>query len=866
MATHLTAEGSMQVSLLAGCSYGAGKGVKRMQYKILFAMSLSSMLLAQAACAGEGAVVGEQMGVKEVNEPAPSPSLPATTVSEWMAQIEASQVQITGVRVEPTEAGLLVVLETTSEALSTPVTQTAGNAVIAEIPNAVLSLPEGELFEQFSPSEGIALVSVISLPNGRVQISITGADAPPEVQVSTEADNLVFSAVPGIVQVDEADNSLRISVTGEPETGYRVERTTTATRTDTAIRDIPAAIQVIPQEVIQDQGATSVREVLRNVSGVTFEDAGGGRSENFNIRGFSAFGSEFENGFREDFFTIRTQRDLANIERVEVLKGPSSVLFGQAAPAGIINYVTKQPLLEPYYDLSFQVSNFDFYRPTIDLSGPLTEDQRLAYRLNLAYENADSFRDFVDTERFFIAPTLAYQFSDNTRLSLEVSHLDDARPVDRGLPVLSNDEIADIPISTFLGGSEDTDFAETEALLTLNHRFNPNLSLRSAFRFTDSFEEGSQLQIVSGSPDDRNFPLGEFASKQEFETYTLQNELTAEFETGSVEHTVLLGLELARRNRSNASRNRSAGAIDIFNPTYEFAFGEFSDLRTADDQLSTLGVYLQDQISLLDNLILVLGGRFDISRQDRIRDGAPATDTDAEAFSPRVGLVYQPTSNISLYGNFSRSFTPVGGLSMDNEPFDPQRGTGFEVGVKADFLDNRLSSTLALYDINLSNILTSDPNNPGFSIQVGEQRSQGIELDIAGEILPGWNVIATYAYTDAEIIEDNRFDEGNRLTDVPFNTASLWTTYGIQEGELAGLGFGAGVFFVGDRQGDLNNSFEIPGYTRVDAAVYYKRGNFRAALNFENLFDIRYFESAQNRNIVNPGAPFTVLGTIAWQF
>ena len=203
---------------------------------------------------------------------------------------------------------------------------------------------------------------------------------------------------------------------------------------------------------------------------------------------------------------------------------------------------------------------------------------------------------------------------------------------------------------------------------------------------------------------------------------------------------------------------------------------------------------------------------------------------------------------------------------MDNEPFDPQRGTGFEVGVKADFLDNRLSSTLALYDINLSNILTSDPNNPGFSIQVSEQRSQGIELDIAGEILPGWNVIATYAYTDAEIIEDNRFDEGNRLTDVPFNTASLWTTYGIQEGELAGLGFGAGVFFVGDRQGDLNNSFEIPGYTRVDAAVYYKRGNFRAALNFENLFDIRYFESAQNRNIVNPGAPFTVLGTIAWQF
>ena len=790
----------------------------------------------------------------------------ATTVEDWLVQLEAALVQITDVSVETTDAGLQVVLETVQGELSAPMTATVGSALIAEIPNAVLDLPDGEPFEQFDPANGIALVSVTNLPDGGVRVSITGTDGPPEAQMSTEAGNVVFSAVPGIAQVDDADDDIQIVVTGEQEDGYRVERTTTATRTDTAIRDIPASIQVIPQEVIQDQGATTIREVLRNVSGVTFADSSGGRAENFTIRGFTAIGNVVENGFREDFFITRTERELAHIERIEVLKGPSSVLFGQTDPSGIINFVTEQPLLEPYYEVSATLGTFDFYRPTIDLSGPLTADRRLAYRLNLAYEDAGSFRDFVDTERFFVAPTLAYQFSDNTRLSVEVSHLDDARPIDRGLPVLSNNEIADIPISRFLGGSEDTQFAETRALLSLNHRFSPNLSLRSAFRYTDSQEEGSQIQISSSSPNDRIFPLNEFFSDQNFETYTLQNELTAEFDTGPVEHIVLLGLELSRRTRSTDFFNRSAGTIDIFNPTDEFTFGEFPGFSSADDRLSTLGVYLQDQISLLDNLILVLGGRFDISRQDRVRNAIPSTDTDADAFSPRVGLVYQPTPNISLYGNFSRSFTPVGGLSVNNDPFDPQRGTGYEVGIKTDFLDNRFSSTLAFYNTNLSNILTSDPDNPGFSIQVGEQRSRGIELDVAGEILPGWNLIATYAHTDAEISEDNRFDEGNRLADVPLNSASLWTTYDIQRGLLEGLGFGAGVFFVGDRQGDLANSFEVPSYVRTDAAVYYERNNFRAGLNFLNVFDIRYFEGAQNRNIVNPGASFTALGTISWRF
>ena len=260
-----------------------------------------------------------------------------------------------------------------------------------------------------------------------------------------------------------------------------------------------------------------------------------------------------------------------------------------------------------------------------------------------------------------------------------------------------------------------------------------------------------------------------------------------------------------------------------------------------------------------------MGGRFDTYRDDSAFDNEPS-DARAEAFSPRVGIVYQPAKEVSLYANYSNSFTPVSGRSATNQSFKPQRATGYEVGVKTELLDKRLSANLALYTTNVQNILTSDPNNSIFSIQVGEQRSQGFELDVAGEISPGWNLIASYGSTDAQVTKDNSIPVGNRLSYVPQHTASLSTTYTIQAGNLKGLGFGAGLFYVGNRFGDLANSFEVPSYTRVDAGIFYQMEQFKAALNFKNLTNIRYFEAGQSRQSVQPGAPFTVLATVSYQF
>jgi len=278
---------------------------------------------------------------------------------------------------------------------------------------------------------------------------------------------------------------------------------------------------------------------------------------------------------------------------------------------------------------------------------------------------------------------------------------------------------------------------------------------------------------------------------------------------------------------------------------------------------------LQDQISFSDNLKLLLGGRFDSFDQRSIDLVSNTTfNQERQRFSPRIGLVYQPSEQISLYASYSQSFNPdIFSISADGSPLEPTTGSQYEVGIKGEFFDGRLSTTLAAYEITKENVATTDPDNTDFSIAVGEVRSRGIELDVVGEIADGWNIIASYAYTDAEITEDNFFSVGNRLTNVPENSASLWTTYEIQSGGLQGLGFGAGLFFVGDRQGDLDNSFQLPSYVRTDTAIYYRRDNWRAALNFQNLFNIDYIKSSAGfRESIYPGEPFTVIGSVAVEF
>ncbi|MBE7385571.1 MAG: TonB-dependent siderophore receptor [Leptolyngbya sp. SIO1E4] len=817
-------------------------------------------------------------------EAVPQPAMEgvATTVDEWLTPIaQAELVEITNIQVEETAEGFTLQLETTGE-LAVPETAIMGNAAIADIPNAVLQLPDGEEFLVSEPAESISLINITNLPDNQVRIAITGTDAPPAIDISTEATGLTISGIPGDPTVQAPDEeAIQVVVTGEAEDDdYFVPNASTATRTDTPILDTPASIQVIPRQVLEDQQVVRLEEALTNVSGVTPGNTLSGNTETFNIRGFENT-RVLQDGFRQFGGFGANITETANLEQVEVLKGPASILYGEIQPGGVINVVTKQPLSEPYYDLQAQVGSREFISPSLDFSGPLTADGRLRYRLNALVRREESFRDFNNNlSRSFIAPTLAWQISDRTDLTVQFEYIDDELLFDNSL-VASGEDVVDVPLDRNL--FDPANHGKSEFInvgYNLEHRFSDNWRLRNAFRYTyrDNFVFGA----LQAGFDENTGILTRVPGSQNLiaENYSLQTNIVGEFATGSIQHTLLFGIDLNRTDISTFARidfsNRQP--LNIFDPVYGvFADINFDDLpifRDIDGQSDRLGIYLQDQINFSDNLILLAGLRYDTVEQSTVNGPTAINPTPSgttqndDAVTPRVGIVYQPTSNISLYGSYSQSFTPSSVTTAAGDPLEPERGEGFEVGVKTELLDGDLLATLAYFNITKQNVATQDPNNSFFSVATGEQHSQGIELDIAGEILPGWNVIASYAYIDAEVTEDNVIPEGNRLFNSPRHSASLWTNYEIQAGDLAGLGFGLGFNFVGERAGDLANSFEIDSYVLANAAISYERDDWRLALNIKNLFDTDYIRSTSGSRLFGnlPGEPFTVIGSFSIQF
>ena len=792
---------------------------------------------------------------------------PATTVADWMAQIAQSVVQITGVRVETTEASLQVVLETAGGELAVPATRTVGNALIAEFSNAVLALPEGGEFTQASPAEGIALVTATNLAGNTVQVAITGTDASPTAAVSAGAEGFVLSVVPGIASAAAEEEAIQVVVTGEQNEGYNPSRASTATRTDTPLRDIPASISVIPRQLLEDQNVVRIQDALQNVSGVNRQgNFGGTDAGGYVIRGFSQEGN-FRNGLADNDFYSSV--DTANIERIEVLRGPASVLFGQVEPGGIINVVTKQPLATPYYQVDFSAGNYAFYRPTVDLSGPLSNDGALLYRLNAAYQNAGSFRDFNFTERVFVSPVLSWNIGDRTSLTLDGEYLNNRYLFDRGLPSLG-DRPAPVPISRLVGLPESVYDDDTlRAGYRLQHQFNQDWQLRNAFSFVDGRLAGTYAIGGRELIDEQFSPISVGRDDFRRRIYTLQAELEGRFDTGSITHRPLIGVELRRNTWDYTSFDVDDPILlDIFNPNYNVPLPEIPTEETFSysTRRDTLGIYLQDQIAVLENLHLLLGGRFDAFQRSDDLSGS-LEEESLSAFNPRVGIVYQPVEPVSLYASYATSFQPdrFFGRSGSGEPFEPTRGRQYEVGMKVDISES-LSATLAAFQITKTNVVTVDSIDPDLLIQVGEQRSRGVELELSGQILPGWNIITSYAYTDAITSQDNIIPVGNRIDNIPEHAASLWTTYEIQNGNLSGLGFGLGLYYAGDRFADLENTSTLPGYVRADSAIYYSRDNWRLGLNIRNLFNATYYETSQSRNIIYPGAPLTVIGSFSVQF
>jgi iron complex outermembrane recepter protein len=789
-------------------------------------------------------------------------------------------VQVTGVRIDQTSNGIEVILDTKDGITIQAQTRSEGNTLIAEIPNAILALGDRQDFRADKPATGITAIAIVPLEGNRIQISITGEAKAPIAEIKTGKGLVLAVTSPSAASTAEEEDEIEITVTAEQQRGYRVPNATTATKTDTPLRDIPQSIQIVPRQVIKDQGATRVSEITRNVSGVNVTTGPSGVGEFYTIRGFSGneFGAsnEFRNGFRSlGLGTFNTN----NIEKVEVLKGPASVLYGQIEPGGIINFVTKKPLDRPYYSAELELGSFNFYRPSLDISGPLTDDKRLLYRLNVGYEKSGSFVDFVNRQIFQISPSLTYNISDNTKLTFSYEYVSETGTNNPGLP--RNPIAFELPRNLFLGEPDDTVDSKSQSLtLGLDHRFDENWQLRSQFAWqTESFKRNAYRIGNSLNEDGRT--LNRFLQndiEDRADSYSIQTDLIGKFKTGSIDHQVLLGIDWTKFNDLDATGFSNVDPIDVFAPIYNSVPRPTlfdSDASRFTTEANSIGFYLQDQITLLPNLKLLVGGRYDIINeksgfQQLDQNGVtPIGDLEEDsfsnqAFSPRIGIVYQPIEAISLYASYSSSFVPNNTQTRTGELIEPTKGTQFEVGVKTEVFDGKLAASLSAYQITKTNVLTIDPADSDFSIPIGEVRSRGIELDIAGEPQPGWNIIASLFLNESIVtVGDENSPVGNILIDAPRTGAGLWSTYEIQTGDLKGLGFGAGIFYVGDIQATLPNSFVLPSYIRTDATIFYKRDNWRISLNFKNLFDKNYYS---NQGAIYAGDPFTVLGSFSVSF
>lgn len=506
---------------------------------------------------------------------------PATTVTDWLTQRETAPVQITGVRIETTDNGLQLLLETIEGELAAPRTETVSNALIVEIPNAVLALPQEETLEEFEPTEGIAFVSVSGLPDNRVQVTITGTDAVPQVQVRTQAGNLVLSVVPSLERVDGADEAINdetieVVVTGEQETGYYVPNTSVGTRTDTPLRDIPQSIQVVPQQVLEEQQAIRLEDALRNVPGVTQTFSAPGVLSNFTIRGFEV-NERTGNSFLRDGLPDPTAGqvvELGNIERVEVLKGPASVLFGFGNPGGTINLVTKQPLREPFYGIDATVGNYSFYRGAIDLSGPLNDPRTILYRLNTTYRNSGSFVDFLNSEYLGISPVVSVAIGEQTNLILDGEYVNTRASYASGVPVqgtiLPNPN-GEVPRNANFGEPTD-EVTQTISRIgyRLEHEFNEQWSLRNAFRATFRYyKDKVTIPTDLDETDNRTFNRFYREYDSDYEDYSLTANVVGRFSTGAIQHQLLLGVDLGRFTiKTPRYIDFDAAPIDIFNPIY----------------------------------------------------------------------------------------------------------------------------------------------------------------------------------------------------------------------------------------------------------------------------------------------------------
>ena len=642
-----------------------------------------------------------------------------------------------------------------------------------------------------------------------------------------------------------------------PVQGYRATRSSSATKTDTPLSEIPQAISVVPAQVLEDLNTTRIDRALDFAGGVSRQNNFGGLTlYGYSVRGFTT-GELYKNGFAVNRGSYSAP-DASGIERIEVLKGPAASLYGRGDPGGMINIVTKKPQTEAFTRFTASAGSWDRYRTSLDVNTPLNEDGSLLSRVNLALEDNQSFRDHVGSERQIISPSFSWQISPDTRVLLESEFSRTESVFDRGIPAFDN-QLGSVQRSTFLGEPNDGEIHNNNQMiqLSLEHLLSDTWKLRLANHYAQGTLQGdsSEPSRLIGSEVSRFYRQRNF----EWNNSITQAELHGDFSVGSWRHQPLIGLEY-ENYRNSQKYPQSVTSLgygqDIYNPVYGQPKPAIVNPNDFFEHVESYSLNLQDQITFSERLNGLLGVRLERFEQTALnRSTGVSNEQHKEVATPRAGLLYQLTPQVGVFANASTSFKP-NGISGQGTVFKPEKGIGYETGLKLDLFDSRLGATVALFQIDKENVLTADPNNPGDSIAAGQARSQGLDMQFSGQLSDALRVIGAYAYIDAEVTKDNTLPKGSRLLGVPQHSGSLLGVYEFQNGWLRGSDIGAAINYVGDRSGQSGSNFELPAYTTVDLLAHYQASkNLRVGLNLNNAFNRKYYERSFNSVWVMPGDP-----------
>ena len=683
---------------------------------------------------------------------------------------------------------------------------------------------------------------------------------------------LAASAVPGLAHAAEAaEGSAQsdIIVTGErPE--YGVRTTSTATKTGTDIRNIPQALTVISERQIEDQQLRSIAELLMFVPGAT-PGTGESNRDQITLRGNNTTADFFVDGVRDD---VQYFRDFYNVDRVEVLKGPNAMIFGRGGGGGIVNRVTKRSSLNAFRDVRASGDGFGGFRIAGDLDQPLAGGVGL--RLNGMYEDGDSFRRHVDLKRYGINPTVGVLVGPNTRLDFSYEHFHDRRTTDRGVPADGNEPLEGHD-RTFFGDPGES-FAKANvdvATVALEHHFREGLTLRNRTVLGDYDKFYQNIFGTAFNPNTDLVTLDAYNSVNDRKNLFSQTDLVWENRLAGIDQTLLFGFEVGRqksRNRRFSGIFASSKFVPVTDPSVDsdvdyVALASDANNRT---RATVAAAYVQDQIRPADWLEIVAGLRFDSFRLS-VDDLRPQVDANFRRrdnlWSPRLGLVLKPRNNLSFYASYSRSYLPqsgdqFSGLALNTETLKPERFDNYEVGAKWEPVEGLLA-TAAIYQLDRKNTRANGPV-PGTFALTGAQRTRGIELGLERSITSRWQVSAGYALQKAEITKTtSSAPKGREVPLVPRHSFSLWNRYDVSNQ----MGVGLGVIARSKSYASISNNVELPGYARVDAAVFYKvmRG-VEAQVNIENIFGADYFPTAHNDNNIAPGAPRSIRVSVGYRF